>query len=66
MKIRGYDLYLISTFDADKCNEIKGNAVILTNENTAYFIIDGNLVIKDDKPQVVEDINRQDIASMQS
>ena len=61
-EIRGYDLYLMSTFDSNKCNEIKENAVVLTNENTAYFIINGNLVIKDDKPQVVEVSDRQGIA----
>lgn len=58
------DLYLMLEFDSNKnkCNEIKGNAVILTNENEAYFVVNGKLVTKkDDKPQVVEGIDRQGI-----
>ncbi len=56
-----HDLYLMSNFDIEKCKEIKGNAVILTDKNTAYFIIDGKIITKDEKPLAVEDINRQGI-----
>ena len=59
--LKGHDLYLMSEFDIEQCKEIKGNAVILTDKNTAYFIIDGKIIIKDGKPQAVEGINRQGI-----
>ena len=38
-RIPGCDLYLMSEFDIKKCEEIKGDAVILANDNTAYFIL---------------------------
>ena len=60
--MKEYHLYLMSKFDFDKCKEIKGSAVVLTDENIAYFIIDGNPVIKDDKPQIVKVSDRQGIA----
>ena len=63
---KGYDLYLMSKFDIDQCKEIKGNAVILTNENTAYFMIEDKIVIKNEKPHAVESINRQGISSSDS
>ena len=65
------DLYLMSEFDIGQCDEIKeikasddnaANIVILTNQNTAYFIFKNKFVIKDDKPQAVEGINRQGIS----
>ena len=62
----GYDLYLISKFNIEQCKEIKGNAVILTDENTAYFIIEDKIVMRDEKPQAVENINRQKIESSDS
>ena len=62
----GYDLYLMSKFDIDQCKEIKGNAVILTNENTAYFIIEGKIVEKNEKPYTVKSINCQGISSSDS
>ena len=55
------DLYLMSEFDIKQCEGIKGNTVILTDKNTAYFIFKDKIVMKDDKPQVVEGINRQEI-----
>ena len=68
MKTRmpGCDLYLISEFNIKKCEEIKGDAVILTNNNTAYFFLNGKIAMEDDKPQVVQGINRQNIALSQS
>lgn len=66
-----YDLYLMSEFDIGQCNEIKeikasddnaANIVILTNQNTSYFIFKNQFVMNDDKPQVVEGINRQGIS----
>jgi serine/threonine protein kinase len=56
------DLYLMSEFDIRQCEqEIKGNAVILTNQNTAYFIINDKIIMDDLKPQIVQAINRQKI-----
>lgn len=56
-----YELYLSTEFDVNQWEEIKGNAVILTNKNTAYFVIDNKLVTKDEKPQIVEAVSRQGI-----
>ena len=61
-----YDLYLMPKFNIDQCEEIKGNAVILTDENTAYFIIEDKIVIKNEEPQVVASINRQKIRDSDS
>lgn len=66
VEVKGYDLYLMSKFDIDQCKEIKGNAVILTNENIAYFMIEDKIVIKNEKPHAVESINRQGISSSDS
>ena len=55
------NLFLVSEFNIDQCKRIKGNAVILTDQNTAYFIYDSQIVIKDEKPQTVENINRLEI-----
>ena len=54
------DLYLMSEFNIKHCEEIKGNAVILTNQNTAYFIISNQIVMNENKPQTVQSINRQE------
>ncbi len=56
------ELFLMPTFDAKKCQEIKGNAVILVDvEDTAYFIIEGKVATHEEKPQYVKNINRQNI-----
>ena len=56
------NLFLTPAFDAEKCKEIKGDAVILTNENRAYFILQGQLVLQEDKkPHSVKEVNRQGI-----
>ena len=60
------DLYLMSEFDMEQCREIKGNAVILTNRNTAYFIFEDKLLLKENEPQMVEDIDRRRIARSES
>ncbi len=59
------NLFLISNFDPEKCKEIKGNAVILTNNNTAYFVLNGEIVM-DEKHKVVTDIHRQEIPLCES
>jgi hypothetical protein len=65
-RIPGCDLYLMSEFDINKCNAIKSDSVILTNNDTAYFFLNGKIVMEEDKPQVVQGINRQNIALSQS
>ena len=55
------DLYLMSEFDIKQCQGIKGTLVILTNKNIAYFIFEDNIVMKGDKPQAVEGIDRLEI-----
>jgi RPE4 domain-containing protein len=57
------ELFLMPAFDAEKCLEIKGNAVILVDiEDTAYFIIDGKLATREEKIHYVKNINRQNIS----
>lgn len=64
-----YDLYLVTTFDIKQCEPLehklkqdKRNAVILANDNTAYFIIDGKIFKgAGDQPQRITGINRQEI-----
>ena len=62
----GWDLHLMSEFDIEKCEEIKGNTVILTDSNTAFFIVDNRIVMEDDKPKAVKGINRQEITPSRS
>ncbi len=54
----GYDLYLMSRFQEELCQHIKGNAVILTDENEAYFVIDGKISREETKVQCVDIANR--------
>ncbi len=56
-----YKLYLVSTFNREECEEIQGDAVILTNKNTAYFVSNSIIMMLDDKPIVVNNINGQNI-----
>ncbi len=56
------ELFLMPTFDAQQCREIKGNAIILVDvEDTAYFIIDGKVATHENKPQYEKNIHRQNI-----
>jgi hypothetical protein len=55
-------LHSMPEFDIKECKEIKGNAVILTDDHTAYFILNDKIVMQDGKPRMVEGINRQNIA----
>ncbi len=69
-----YDLYLMKTllkwngdsylfqFDYSLLNKIKGNAVILTDQNTACFVFESKIVLKNGSLHVVENINRQGIS----
>ena len=64
MEIEKYSLYLMSNFSIEKCKEIKGKAVILTNENKAYFVVDNEIFFddeNDENPQFVIIDNRQEI-----
>ncbi len=45
----------MSEFDIKKCVEITGEAVILTNNNKAYFILNGKIVMRNNKPQHVRE-----------
>ncbi|MBS0350438.1 MAG: hypothetical protein JSR33_04475 [Proteobacteria bacterium] len=56
-----YSLYLVSKFNLEECGQIKKHAIILTNEDTAFFVNNGKIVMSDDKPQFVKNINRQGI-----
>ncbi len=51
LTIDSFSLYLVKKFDPEKKCEIKGNAVILDNKNTAYYIKNGNVVMKYAVPQ---------------
>ncbi len=57
----GKDLFLISEFNLEKCKEISGDAVVLANDNKAYFIRGGHVVMDDHKPQFAKEIDRQGI-----
>ncbi len=65
-KNKGCDLYLMSEFDNKHYEIIENDAVILTNNNTAYFILNGKITMEDGKPQAVNGINRQNLELTQS
>lgn len=56
-----FDFYVMPAFDSEVCKEIKGNAVILTDINTVYFVMSDKVVLKDEKPVAVEAVNRQNV-----
>lgn len=57
-----YELFLIEKFDLKECQKIKGNAIVLTDDNIAYFIVNGKISLDEDKPKIISDVNRQGIA----
>lgn len=59
--LKWYHLYLVSELDIKECEQIRGNAIILSDKNQACFIIEDKLVIKNGQPVVVEEISRQEI-----
>ena len=48
-----YDLFRTPQFDVKQCAAIKDNAIILTNQNVAYFVLDGKIVMKSGVPQAI-------------
>ena len=65
---KNYDLYLMSVFDINTCQNQKNpkNSIFLNNENTAYFYIKNKIVMKGDKPLEVLSINRGNIPKSDS
>ena len=59
--LKSWDLYLVQKFNVNHCDEIKENAVFLTNANTAYVVVEGKGYMSGTKPQRVTGINRQGI-----
>ena len=39
-----YELFLISKFSPEECKTLDGDAIILTNDNIAYFVLSGRVV----------------------
>ena len=50
-------LYIISEFDRFKCNGVNRNAIILTNDNYVYFIIDNSIVLEDKKREITSGVS---------
>lgn len=65
-QVEGYQLFLTAAFNPKQDQAVTGNAVILTNDNTAYFIKNGNISVNKDEPHFANEINRRNIAMAQS
>ncbi len=48
-----YDLFITPQFDAKRCGVIKDNAVVLTSQTVAYFVLNGKIVMKNGAPQAI-------------
>ncbi len=58
----GYDLLLVSQHDSVKHQEIKGDAIILSNDNKARFTIGGKILLgQDGNPVEITEVDRSDL-----